>query len=174
VTFTRGAGAQQGSPIDFSARGTELRQLSASLASLPANGTTTVESWGGVLLVGSDPEVNVFTVNASSFTGATWLYIEAPAGSMAVINISGSSATFTGFGHTFGGGIDQHGVLFNFVDTTAINAEGFGFFGTLLAPYADITFNNGSWDGGIYAKSMTGNAEGHINPLDDRDICEEQ
>lgn len=26
-------------------------------------------------------------------------------------------------------------------------------------------------DGGIYARSLTGNAEGHLNPLHDRDIC---
>jgi choice-of-anchor A domain-containing protein len=171
VTFHRGAGAQQGSPIDFTARGNELRQLSARLGALAANGTTTVENWGGVLLVGNDPQVNVFSVNASAFTGATWLYIEAPAGSLAVINITGASATFTGFGHTFGGGIDQHGVLFNFVDTTSINADGYGFWGTVLAPLADITFNNGSWDGGIYAKSLTGNAEGHINPLNNHNVC---
>jgi len=43
--------------------------------------------------------------------------------------------------------------------------------GTLLAPYAHVDFSNGSWDGGLYAKSLTGNAEGHINPLNDRDIC---
>jgi choice-of-anchor A domain-containing protein len=170
VVFPRGT-ASQGRPIDFAARFTELRNLSARLGSLPANGTTTRESWGGVMLQGTDPDVNVFQVNASAFTGATLLSINAPAGSLAVINISGSQATFTGFGHSFSGGIDQHGVLFNFVDATAITAHGFGFWGTVLAPYAHVNFSNGSWDGGIYARSLTGNAEGHINPLTDRDIC---
>jgi choice-of-anchor A domain-containing protein len=173
VSFPRGAGMQQGSPIDFTARGTELRALSANLAALPVNGTTTYESWGGIMLSGTDPEVNVFAVNASAFTGAALLSVSAPAGSLAVLNISGGSASFSGFGQSYSG-VDQHGVLFNFVDATSITANGFGFWGTVLAPYADITFNNGSWDGGIYAKSLTGNAEGHINPLDDRDICQEE
>jgi choice-of-anchor A domain-containing protein len=88
-----------------------------------------------------------------------------------VVNIRGGSATFTSFGHSFSGGIDQHGVLYNFVDATAVDAHGYGFWGTVLAPYAHITFSNGSFDGGIYAQSLTGNAEGHINPLEDRDIC---
>jgi hypothetical protein len=48
---------------------------------------------------------------------------------------------------------------------------GYGFQGTVLAPSADITFSNGSFDGGIYAKSLTGNAEGHLRPLHDRDLC---
>jgi choice-of-anchor A domain-containing protein len=170
VTYARG-GVAQGTPIDFAARGAQLRSLSARLADLPANGSASRESWGGVMLNGTDPEVNVFDVDASAFTGATLLSISAPANSLAVINVRGDSATFTGHGHSFSGGINQHGVLFNFVDATAINAHGYGFWGTVLAPKANITFNNGSFDGGIYALSLTGNAEGHINPLDDRDIC---
>jgi choice-of-anchor A domain-containing protein len=171
VIYPRGTVAL-GSPIDFAVRGTELRNLSTQLAGLTANGTTTLESWGGIMLRGADPEENVFQVPASAFTGAKLLHIEAPAGSLAVINIAGGSATFTGFGQSFGGGIDQHGVLFNFVDATSITAHGYGFWGTVLAPYAHVNFSNGSFDGGIYARSMTGNAEGHLNGLVDHDICE--
>jgi choice-of-anchor A domain-containing protein len=170
VVFPRGT-ASQGTPIDFTARFAQLRGLSSRLAGLPVNGTTQRESWGGVMLQGTAPDVNVFQVEASAFTGATLLSISAPAGSLAVVNISGDSATFTDFGHEFSGGIDQHGVLFNFVSATAISAHRYGFMGTVLAPYADIQFNNGSWDGGIYARSLTGNAEGHINVLYDRDLC---
>ncbi len=47
-------------------------------------------------------------------------------------------------------------------------------FGTILAPYAHIHFSNGSFDGGIYAGSMSGNAEGHINPLIEVDLCGEE
>jgi choice-of-anchor A domain-containing protein len=171
VSSIRGSVAQ-GTPIDFAFEGSRLRVLSARLASLTANGTTTRESWGGIMLRGTNPSLNVFQVPASAFTGATLLYIEAPAGSLAVVNISGASATFTGFGHSFAGGLDQHGVLYNFVDATAINGSGFGFWGTVLAPHADISFSNGSFDGGIYARALTGYAEGHINPLYDRDICQ--
>jgi choice-of-anchor A domain-containing protein len=172
VSFPRGA-ASQGAPIDFETRGTELRQLSARLANLTANGTTTVESWGGVMLSGTDPAVNVFQVNASDLSSAVLLSISAPAGSLAVINVSGASGSLAG-GHSFSGGIDQTGVLFNFANATSITASNYGLWGTLLAPYADISFNNGSFDGGIFAKSLAGNAEGHINPLTDRTVCEQQ
>jgi choice-of-anchor A domain-containing protein len=160
----------QGTPIDFAARFTALRSLSSRLAGLTVNGTTTVESWGGVMLRGTDPQVNVFQVSASVLGNAVLLSINAPAGSLAVINISGGTATLKG-GQSFSGGIDQHGVLFNFMEATAISAQGYGLWGTMLAPNAHVTFSNGSFDGGIYARSMTGNAEGHINPLQDRDIC---
>ncbi|MFL5349373.1 MAG: choice-of-anchor A family protein, partial [Hyalangium sp.] len=171
VTFARGSSAQ-GTPINFAARGAALRELSSRLDSLPANGTTTLEPWGGIMLHGTDPNVNVFQVPASAFSGAVLMSIDSPAGSLVVVNISGTAATFRGFGHSFSGGIDQHGVLYNFVNATEITAEGLGFWGTVLAPHADIHFSSGSFDGGIYAKSLTGNAEGHINPLYDRDICQ--
>ncbi|SEK44553.1 choice-of-anchor A domain-containing protein [Stigmatella aurantiaca] len=170
VVFPRGVAAK-GAPINFVEQGAKLKQLSSQLGGLTVNGTTKRENWGGLYLKGTDPTTNVFEVSASAFTGAKLLSIEAPAGSLAVVNIRGSSATFTGFGHAFSGGIDQQGVLFNFVDATHIEAHGYGFWGTVLAPFADFEFNDGSWDGGIYAKSLTGNAEGHINPLKDHDIC---
>jgi choice-of-anchor A domain-containing protein len=172
VVFPRGTTASSGTPIDFPARFAALRGMSSRLAGLTANGTTTVESWGGLMLRGTAPSVNVFQVSASTLANTVLLSIEAPAGSLAVINVSGGSATLRG-GHSFSGGIDQRGVLFNFVDATAISATGYGLWGTMLAPYAHVSFSNGSFDGGIYARSLTGNAEGHINPLQDREICSE-
>jgi choice-of-anchor A domain-containing protein len=169
VLFPRGT-ASQGSPIHFANQGIELRTLSRNLASLTPNGSTAMEDWGGLILRGTDQVVNVFQVSASDLSGAVLLSIEAPAGSQAVLNISGPTVTLQG-GHAFGGGIDQRGVLFNFVDATAISASGYGLWGTMLAPNAHVSFNNGSFNGGIYARSMTGNADGRLNPLQNRDIC---
>ncbi|MDY7233060.1 choice-of-anchor A family protein [Hyalangium rubrum] len=171
VVYPRGRSVSQGTPIDFAARFAELRGLSTKLAGLTVNGTTRRETWGGVMLRGTNAQVNVFKVNASAFTGAKLLSIEAPAGSLVVVNIYGASATFTGFGHSFSGGINQNGILYNFVDTTSITAQGYGFWGTVLAPYAHVNFSDGSFDGGLYALSLTGNAEGHINVLTNRQIC---
>ncbi|HYH98095.1 choice-of-anchor A family protein [Hyalangium sp.] len=170
VVYPRGT-VRQGTPVDFAARFSELRGLSSKLAAMTANGTTERENWGGVMLRGTSPAVNVFNVQASAFTGSVLFSIEAPAGSLAIINIRGASATFTGFGQQMSGGIDQHGILFNFVDTTSITAQGYGFFGTILAPYANVNFTDGSWNGGLFALSLTGNAEGHLDPMPDRDIC---
>jgi choice-of-anchor A domain-containing protein len=170
VLYPRGHAAH-GAPIDFAARFAELSALSTQLDALTANGSAVRTPWGGVMLKGTSPGVNVFDVDASTFTGAKLLSIEAPGSSLVVVNIHGAAATFNGFGTAFSGGINQHGVLYNFVDATSITAWGFGFWGTILAPSARITINDGSWDGGIYARSLSGNAEGHINPLNDRGLC---
>lgn len=170
VTYPRG-GVARASPINFTTRASSLRNLSSDLAALPANGTTTLESWGGVMLKGTHAQVNVFNVNASAFSGAVLLSIDAPANTLAVINVRGSSALFTNFGHVFSGGIDERGVLFNFPDATTLTAFDYGFYGTVLAPNANVTFNDGSWVGGMYARSLKGNAVGQINRLRDTDIC---
>ncbi|WP_157601418.1 choice-of-anchor A family protein, partial [Stigmatella aurantiaca] len=169
VSYVRGA-PSQGFPVDFATRAAQVRTLSTRLASLPANSLTRRESWGGLMLSGSSTHVNVFDVNASDFSGTVLLSIDAPSGSLVVLNIRGSSATLSG-GHSFSGGIDQRGILFNFVDATSINASRYSLWGTLLAPNAHVNFNNGSFDGGLYAKSLSGNAEGHLNPLGDWDLC---
>ncbi|ADO75346.1 choice-of-anchor A family protein [Stigmatella aurantiaca] len=170
VVYPRGR-PRKGTPIQFAARFADLRNLSSRLHHLPANGRTSLEPWGGVMLNGTNPSLNVFEMNASALAGAKLFHIHAPAGSMAVVNIRGTAVTLAQFSFTFSGGIDQRGVLYNFVDATHIHARSIGIQGTMLAPYAHVTFSDGSWDGGLYAVSLTGNAEGHINPLNDYDSC---
>ncbi|WP_245591992.1 choice-of-anchor A family protein [Cystobacter fuscus] len=170
VVFPRGHAAQ-GAPIDFATRFDELRDLSSRLDRIPANGSTSRESWGGLMLNGTHPVLNVFDMSASAFTRATLFELHAPAGSFVVVNVRGASATLSRFAMLFSGGIDLHRVLFNFVDATSIDASSIGIQGTVLAPNARVTFNDGAWDGGIYALSLTGDAEGHINPLQDHQLC---
>ena len=170
VSILRGSVAR-GTPLDFTARGNTLRALSTRLATLPANGTTTVEPWGGVLLRGTSPRVNVFEVDARALRGIHLLSIEAPAGSLALVNVRGSAATLSQFGQSLTGGIDERGVLFNLPNVQTLMVSGYGFVGTLLAPEAHVSFNDGAWAGGLYLRSLTGNGAGHLNPLRDTDIC---
>jgi hypothetical protein len=34
-----------------------------------------------------------------------------------------------------------------------------------------MAFNDGSWKGGLYAVSLTGNAQGYLSPLNKRELC---
>jgi choice-of-anchor A domain-containing protein len=170
VTLYRGALAQ-GAPINFLTEGAALRELSAVFTVFPPVGQPRIESWGGLFLEGTRQGLNFFYLDASVFETTRYLSIRAPAQSMVVVNVSGWAAVLTGFSTDFSGGIDARGVLFNFVDAGSITISNHGFFGTMLAPYAHISFNNGSFDGGIYAASMSGNAAGHLNPLREFDAC---
>ncbi|HYH97806.1 choice-of-anchor A family protein [Hyalangium sp.] len=173
VTFHRGTLAR-GTPINFAARFAELRSLSSQLAALTPTGTVTRSTGGYILLslTGTNPEVNVFEVNASDLAGINQLAFTAPADSLVVVNVRGTSATLANLGITMSGGLDAHGILYNFPDATTLSAGSIGIWGTILAPYAHVTFNNGNWDGGIYAVSLTGTAEGHLNALNNRAPCQ--
>jgi choice-of-anchor A domain-containing protein len=169
VTFERGA-LSSGSDVDFNGRADELASLSGGINTAIVNGTTDFQSWGGLFMHGSDPKVNVFQIQASTLASTRYFSLSVPSGSVAVVNVWGATATISGFANDYSG-VDATGVLFNFPDATSIDIHGYGVFGTVLAPFAHIDFNNGSFDGGIYADSMTGNAEGHLAPLRTFVIC---
>jgi choice-of-anchor A domain-containing protein len=169
VTFYRGA-LSRANAIDFQGRADDLARLSWDLSSLQRNGQTQFQSWGGLFLQGSDARVNVFWVDASQLSATRYFSLNIPGGSVAVINVFGDNPTIANFSNSYSGA-DARSVLFHFPDALTITAYNYGFFGTVLAPYADFNFSNGSFDGGIYAGSMTGNAEGHIAPLRPFTIC---
>jgi choice-of-anchor A domain-containing protein len=163
VDYLQGGSATKGTPVDFAARGSQLRTLSSQLASLTATGETQAPPWNVLTLQGSNVEsgLEVFEVSAADLSRATQLIIRGVSTtSVAVVNVRGPSVTLQG-GREYAG----NNVLFNYVDATSITANGYGIHGTVLAPDARVFFSNGSWDGGIYAKSLTGNAEGHHAPL---------
>ncbi|WP_224368916.1 immunoglobulin-like domain-containing protein [Hyalangium versicolor] len=134
------------SPREPAARLAELSGLSSQLAGLTANGTAEFEVPGSILLRGTAPGLNVFELDVRALTDATRLLIDAPAGSLGVVNIHGDSARFAGLEPTFLGGIDKHGVLYNFVDATDIHADRCEFEGTVLAPHGRIHLQGGSGD----------------------------
>jgi choice-of-anchor A domain-containing protein len=167
----RGA-LSQGTPIDFDAAFAALQATSAQLAALPENGTTGlgIYRWGNqIALRGSDPVRNVFTVPASVIDNAVSFNVDVPAGSLVIINVPGTSASFSGFG-LFLAGADADHVLFNLPDATALEITNFGFVGSVLAPRADATFVNGSFDGQVIVGSLTGTGEPHAH-LFAGDLC---
>jgi choice-of-anchor A domain-containing protein len=169
VTFYRGA-PSQGEVIDFQEQAYALTELSGQLATLDLNTTTQFQSWGGLFLNGSDANLNVFWVYAPQLTATRYFSLSVPSGAISVINVFGDGPTIANFANNYSGA-DATSVLFNFPDASVITAYNYGFFGTVLAPTADFNFSNGSFDGGIYAASLTGNAEGHIAPLRVFRIC---
>ncbi len=174
VDFTNSGAASQGTPIDFAAEQAALQALSAALASEAATGTTDVADWGGITLTGSDGAVNVFALDGADLSAATQLTIDVPAGAVAVVNISGTSVSMSGFG-IFLEGADETDVLYNFSEATALTMEAIGIRGTVLAPDAAASFSNGSFDGSLIALSLEGSAEGHLFLFDQSfEICVEE
>lgn len=160
--------------LDFAAAETALKADSLSLAAMSSNGTVTDDGWA-VTLTGTDPDVNVFTLDAAVWgRNALSRYIDVPAGAAVIINISGAAATLSGgtvfFGETgcFGAScadvVDGAArTITNFYEATTVTLSQLQFEGSLLAPLALLEAVGGQINGQAIAASasLSGGIEFH-------------
>lgn len=145
--------------LDFAGEGARLSALSTSLGGYAANGSA-VAQWGGLYLTGTNSGLNVFNITTADLTGKNNFVLNAPAGSIALVNVTGSSASMMNQGFSLQG-IDRSRVLFNFVDGASLSLGGIGINASILAPRSSVNFNNGQLNGTLIAANFTGN--GQIN-----------
>jgi choice-of-anchor A domain-containing protein len=162
-------GVSQSTPLDFGDACAAGVTASRQAAALPVNGTTTVQPWRAIELRGIDPVRNVFEVPVDALNVCNSFAIITPVGAAVVINvIGGSSAMLSNFQTFFNEPNQQNNplgtprdVLWNFPEATQLVIQGFGVKGSLLAPFADVEFNNGHIDGSMIAGSVSGDGEFH-------------
>jgi choice-of-anchor A domain-containing protein len=150
--------ARQDAPIDFAGASRSLTILSSYWASLPANGTTTVQPWKQIQLAGNDNTLNIFNVHGSDLAVAVGLSIQVPAGSTALINVDGASDQMENFGFQLTG-VANGQMILNFSQATTLKISGIGVPGTVMAPRAAVTFSNGNVNGTLIAASMSGGGQ---------------
>ena len=119
--------------------------------------------YGGVTLTGTNSGLNVFDVSAADISGKNNLVLDAPTGSSALINVSGSSISLLNQGFAVQG-VDPSKVLFNFTDATSLSLGGISIYGSILAPSAAVNFSNGQLNGLLVAKSFDGNGQINFAP----------
>ena len=145
---------RQAAVLNFGAAEAELEALSDNHAALSANGTVE-DHWGTIVLTGTQAGQNVFTVPSSMLWNAYDLRINTPAGSSAIVNITGTDARlqFMGFSLT---GVAKENVILNFPQATHLVLQGIGIHANLLAPRAAVEFSNGQLNGTLVADSWSG------------------
>jgi choice-of-anchor A domain-containing protein/uncharacterized repeat protein (TIGR01451 family) len=144
---------KHGHPINFAAAASYFTSLAAQLSGYTVNAPATFQ-WGGLTLTGTDPYKNVFNVSGANLSGANNVAISAPNGSVVVVNVSGTSVSWTG-GFTVTG-TSSCNVLFNFYEATSLRIQGIDVTGSILAPFADVNFVSGVQNGQMIAKNVHG------------------
>ncbi len=141
-----------------------IRDASARLARMPANGDTIRTDWdgarGGLRLEGHDPVMNVFLVHGDDLGLAHTISIAAPPGSSVIVNVTGEDMVIAHGGVLLYGPYGEH-VVFNAYEALHVGLAGVGLDARLLAPRAHVDFGNGVVRGGIYAGSLSG--PGQVN-----------
>ncbi|MDQ7030805.1 MAG: choice-of-anchor A family protein [Ardenticatenia bacterium] len=164
-----GGTVRQDTPIDFAAEAAWLRSRSTAWAALPPNGATTVQDWGQpraqITLTGSDEDLNIFSLAGADLARAHTLIIDAPASSTVLINVDGLNAQMDGFGFSLRGGVQRDHILFNFYQANTLTLQNIGVEGTILAPWADVSFPSGVIWGTLIAQSLTGAGQSNHVPF---------
>jgi choice-of-anchor A domain-containing protein len=146
-----GSGAM---PVNFSSAATSLVQLSSTLAAEATNGTVAVNG-STYTLTATGCTICVFDLTSGTFTNSA-INISAPSGATVVINVSGTSDSYTNGSINYTGGATANDTLFNFGSAATLTTTGMTIYGSVLAPVATFTGTNGSIDGELIANSVTG------------------
>ncbi len=156
-----------GSPVDFTATNNYLLTASSYWSNLTSTGST-INNYGGIQLIGTDPNLNVFTLSGSMLSSSWGVTIDAPAGSTILVNVSGTTDLFRYMGIQFqdlngdGTGVaNRQNVLYNFYEATSLEINGISVQGSILAPKATVNFGNGNVEGNLIAGNLYGNGEAH-------------
>lgn len=145
--------------LDFAAESTRLQTLSDTLATYATTGTTTYQ-YGTLTLTGTSSGLNVFTISGSDLSSANSISISTPTGSQVLINVTGTTDSLSNLGISLSG-VVQTMVLYNFYEATSLSISGVSVLGTILAPDAAVSFNNGNINGTLIAGTFSGNGELH-------------
>ena len=151
---------KNGNPIDFGAAQQDLRNQSNDWSGLAPDGTATVQG-SSIMLNGSKDGLNVFSVSGADLSSAADIIINAPAGSTALINVSGTTIGMSASAFVLNG-IDQQHVLYHFYEATTLTLVtngNPGIKGTVFAPEADVALNGGIINGQLVAASLTGTGQ---------------
>jgi choice-of-anchor A domain-containing protein len=163
VAGTVQAGSSLAGPVNFTAAEIYLKGVSYDLSHGAVNGTTTVSPWHAITLSGSNA-VNSFYLSGTDLANASSLTFNFASDKIGIVNVSGTSCDFSGFGF-FGGGLAEN-ILFNFYEAENLTIGSIGVRGSILAPYADITFNSGVVHGSVIAESIVGGGQFNQNLFD--------
>lgn len=158
-----------------------IQPIAGGLAKTVTGATTSIlyEQYGSdvtlATLKGTDATENVFNVAAGAFDTLKKLTLDVPDTAKVVINVEGDDLALGGFGFQFG---DQdcnddavhfwcrdrsQNVIFNFEQASDINIAEVGWMGSILAPNADIQFDNGHINGTLIAGNLSGTGESHLH-----------
>jgi len=164
-TQVQGGTTVGGNPVmlDFAAVSAQLLLASQFMDSAEAlaQGTagTMNKPWGNqIVLTGTSTGINFFELTAADLAalGSASFTINAPSGSTAIINVTGTDVRVGAPGNFgfFYNGIDASNVIFNMPEATTLAIRSFD--GSIVAPNATVEFLNGRFNGTLVAANLTG------------------
>jgi choice-of-anchor A domain-containing protein len=141
--------------IDFVDAATKLRALSATIDTFTAGMSRSSPNYGAntngiITMTGSDPQMNVFWTEASQLTGAYEIRVNAPEGSIVIVNVTGTNPAIFAAGFVMR--FRAENILWNFPNATSLSIRSTYLRGSILAPYAEADLLWGQIAGSVVVK----------------------
>jgi choice-of-anchor A domain-containing protein len=158
VYFGNGHAQQQSGVVNFSSVQSDLDSKSTTWGTTYATNGTISNNYGNLTLTGTNSTIDIFNLTASQLGGIYSVSINAPAGATVLINVSGTTVNLQNLGISIQG-TSKADVLWNFYQAKTVNISGVSVQGSILAPLAQVNFNNGSIYGTLVAYNLCGNGQ---------------
>ncbi|KUP23893.1 choice-of-anchor A family protein [Paenibacillus sp. DMB5] len=141
-------------PEDFKEARIYYKNLSNSLASIKANGTT-FPQYGGLYLT-SNSSTAVFDIKNSEFNNINWTNLDNVKNAKTILyNFLDTNIVFNK-GFILPSGVTAKQVIYNFPNATSIEFKNTEVSGSIIAPLASINFTNGGQiHGNVIAENLT-------------------
>lgn len=174
VNFNGGGTYLASNPIDFPAAFAHLRGVSTQWGAAAATGTLVEQSDVVnriIVLRGSDPRLNVFTLTQADLNAAKTISYDVPTGAAVLVNVPGTSVSITskmtltpGGAQPTTAGVRARGpFIWNFPEATDLTFDvGSDFGGHVIAPRAAVTVRLGVIVGQVIAASFRSPNETHV------------
>ena len=130
---------------------------SLAMAALAERGVVSkVSEFGTTTLIGNDTELNIFTISSTDWVAGHTRVVNVPAGAEVLINILGSSISYTG-GTFEVQGTDRGNVVYNYPEATTFASASTLHEGAILAPFTTtVNLNGGAMNGlGVFGGSVS-------------------
>lgn len=156
VSLPGGTKVDAGAPaIDFKSAQSYLEEFSRAQYG-PGDAKASYDGYYWYKFGSADAKgLQVVEVDAKAL-GGKGLQVAGQAGSTVIVNVLGDAASFSNMQVQLSGGIAASNVLWNFVDATTLKLSSVGWAGTILAPRALVTFDNGQLTGAMIAAGLKG------------------
>jgi choice-of-anchor A domain-containing protein/MYXO-CTERM domain-containing protein len=147
-------------PVDFVGEQARLTQASTQLGATAATGTANYQ-WSQLFLTGDgSSNTQVFNITAAQLSAATNIVVSGISdGTDVIVNVSGTSASWTNSGMDQFFERNRETVLFNFFEADSLHLGGIGVQGSILAAGADITSDYGVVWGQVVGASWSGHVQ---------------
>ncbi|MCF8259491.1 MAG: choice-of-anchor A family protein [Melioribacteraceae bacterium] len=156
VSVVNGSLRKERNVINWGKAKSHLKSLSRSLSKYDVTGDV-IKQNSGLILTGSEPFLNVFSVPAEDLSEAVSFTMSVPNGSVALINVIGKDVDWSGDLTINGTAINN--VLFNFPRTKRLKIQSISVNGSILAPFAALEYPTGQINGQVIANSMDGSGQ---------------